>query len=153
MFAVFVIRGLLPFLIVWLANPGLNFVEIFKVAFSGSDILGLVEKSKSLLLVGGGVYLILVFLEWLFVGEKHYSFKLEHFIHKHSVWFYAASSIFITLVIYFAVKNNPLMALAASIGATVFFITDGFKKNAEIKEKELENPDLSAWSKIFYLEA
>jgi hypothetical protein len=34
----------------------------------------------------------------------------------------------------------------------MFFITDGFKKNAEEKEKELLGSNLSAWSKILYLE-
>ncbi len=34
----------------------------------------------------------------------------------------------------------------------LFFITDGFKKNAEEKEKELLDSKLSSWSKIFYLE-
>ena len=66
--------------------------------------------------------------------------------------FYAFASIFFTGVIYFALKLNPLLALAASIGSTAFFITDGFKKNAERKEQELLNPMLGAWSKIMYLE-
>jgi len=44
------------------------------------------------------------------------------------------------------------LALSASIGCTVFFITDGFKKNAEAKEKQLLDPSMSAWSKILYLE-
>jgi hypothetical protein len=77
---------------------------------------------------------------------------VEHFIHRQGFWFYAVSSIFLTTIIYFAIKRNPILALAASIGATAFFITDGFKKNAEAKEKELLDPHLSAWSKILYLE-
>ena len=44
------------------------------------------------------------------------------------------------------------MALAATIGVSAFFITDGFKKNAEEKEQQLMNPNMSAWSKILYLE-
>ena len=45
------------------------------------------------------------------------------------------------------------MALSASIGATAFFLTDGFKKNAEEKEQKLMSGSASAWSKILYLEA
>jgi hypothetical protein len=44
------------------------------------------------------------------------------------------------------------LALAATIGVSAFFLTDGFKKNAEEKEKQLLNPAMSAWSKILYLE-
>jgi hypothetical protein len=153
LFAVFLVRGLLPFVIVKMANPSLNIVQVFTAAFSSDkEIINYVEQSKPLLLLAGGVYLFLVFLSWLFLEEKKYAFLVEHFIHRRGFWFYAISSIFLTTLIYFAVKLNPILALAASIGATAFFITDGFKKNAETKEKELLNPHLSAWSKILYLE-
>jgi hypothetical protein len=42
--------------------------------------------------------------------------------------------------------------LSAVIGSTAFFITDGFKKNAEEKEKQLLKGNMSSWSKIMYLE-
>jgi hypothetical protein len=153
LFAVFIVRGLLPFIIVKIANPSLSFVQAFTVAFSSNkEILEYVEKSKPLLLLAGGVYLFLVFLGWLFLEEKNYAFMVEHFIHRQGFWFYAVSSIFLTTIIYFAIKRNPILALTASIGATAFFITDGFKKNAEAKEKEFLDPHLSAWGKILYLE-
>ena len=45
------------------------------------------------------------------------------------------------------------MALGAVIGSTAFFITHGFKENAEQAEKEmLEGNTMSDISKIFYLE-
>lgn len=152
--AVFVVRGVLPFLIVWLANTNLSLVEVWSVAFSGSEeMMKALEASKPILLVGGGVYLFMVFVAWLFLEEKKYAFFVESFIHRQSIWFYAISSVTLTAIIYYSLKVNPTMALAASIGATAFFITDGFKKNAEEKEKELMNPHLGAWSKILYLEA
>ncbi len=67
------------------------------------------------------MYLFLVFLSWLFIEDKKYAFFLEKFIHRQSVWFYAFSSVVFTVVIYFALKINPLLALAASIGTTAFF--------------------------------
>lgn len=153
LFAVFLVRGLLPFIIVKIANPSLNIVQVFTAAFSQSkEVVHYVEQSKPLLLLAGGVYLFLVFLSWLFLEEKKYAFLVEHFIHRQGAWFYAISSIFLTVTIYLAIRLNPALALAASIGASAFFITDGFKKNAEAKEKELLNPNLSAWSKILYLE-
>jgi len=152
--AVFVVRGLLPFLIVWMVNPSLSIFEVFAFAFSGDpSIMESVEKSKPILLLGGGVYLFLVFLAWLFLEEKKYAFLVEHFIHRRGAWFYAISSIALTTVTWFALKINPILALSASIGATMFFITDGFKKNAEEQEKKLlTNSSMSAWSKILYLE-
>ncbi|MCX7616258.1 MAG: DUF475 domain-containing protein [Patescibacteria group bacterium] len=151
--AVFLIRGILPFLIVWLANSNLTPLEIITFVFSNNQSIGqYVEQSQSILLSAGGIYLFLVFLSWLFLEEKNYAFLVEKFIHRQSMWFYALSSLSFTLIIYVALKINPLLALSFSIGSTVFFITDGFKKNAEAKEKELLNPHLSAWSKILYLE-
>jgi len=145
--AVFLVRGLIPFIIVKIANPSLNVFQVLTAAFSSDkEIISYVERSKPFLLLAGGVYLFLVFLSWLFLEEKKYAFLVEHFIHRQGFWFYAVSSIFLTVLIYFVIRLSPILAFAASIGATAFFITDGFKKNAEAKEKELLNPNLSAWS-------
>lgn len=153
LFAVFVVRGLLPFLIVWLANPALSVGQVITAAFTQNKEIGqYLTHSKPLLLLGGGMYLVLVFLSWLFMEEKKYAFFVEHFLHRQSMWFYAVSSVIFTVVIYFSLRVNPLLALSASIGITLFFITDGFKKNAEKKDKQLEKPGLSAWSKLLYLE-
>ena len=155
LFAVFVVRGVLPFLIIWMVNPALSFGQIIAFAFSSeSQEMGkYVEHSKPLLLLGGGIYLFLVFLAWLFLEEKKYAFLAERFIHRQGFWFYAIASIFLTVVIYLSLKYNPLLALAASLGTTVFFITDGFKKNAEEQEKKLMSASMGAWSKLLYLEA
>ena len=152
-FAVFVIRGLLPFLIVWLTNPTLSFFQVFTSSFSSNEtVADSLEASKPMLLLGGGAYLFLVFMAWLFLEEKKYVFFIEKFIHRQGVWFYAITSIFTTLTVYFALKVNPLLALALTIGVSAFFITDGFKKSAEDKEKELLTGNLSAISKLVYLE-
>jgi len=75
LFVVFVVRGLLPFIIVKIANPSLNLVQVFTAVFSpNKEIIEYVEKSKSLLLLAGGVYLFLVFLGWLFLEEKKICF-------------------------------------------------------------------------------
>lgn len=151
--AVVLVRGLLPFLIVWLANPNFSLGQVIGFVFHPTaQINAYVEKSQSLLLLAGGVYLFLVFLNWLFIEPKQYAFLVEEFIHKQSVWFYAIASLFFTGVIYFAIKVNPILALSAAIGSMAFFITDGFKKNAEDKEKQLLASHVSAWSKILYLE-
>ncbi len=153
-FAVFVVRGLLPFFIVWMANPALSIGGVFTAVFSNDpQIQNYLEASKPLLLLGGGVYLFFVFLSWLFLEEKKYAFLVEGFIHRQGVWFYAVSSLFTVLVVYWSLKANPILALAATIGISAFFITDGFKKNAEEQEKKMMTASgMSAWSKILYLE-
>lgn len=151
-------RGVLPFIIVWMVNPALSVTEVFTFVFSNNpEIQDYVEQSKPFLLLGGGIYLFFVFLGWLFLEEKKYAFFVEHFIHRQGIWFYAFASIIFTFIIYLAVKTNPMLALAAAIGSTAFFITDGFKKNAEQAEQNLikgtgKSGNLSAWSKILYLE-
>jgi hypothetical protein len=72
--AVFVVRGVLPFLIIWIANPSLSLPEVWHAAFSsGAEIEKYLSASKPLLLLGGGVYLFFVFLAWLFLEEKIYA--------------------------------------------------------------------------------
>jgi hypothetical protein len=151
--AVVVVRGMLPFLIVWMANPSFSFLQVVGFVFHPTaQINAYIEKSQPLLLLAGGVYLFLVFLSWLFMEEKKYAFLVEEFIKKQSVWFYAVSSLFFLGVVYYALKINPILALSAAVGSTAFFITDGFKKNAEEQEKHLLSSHVSAWSKILYLE-
>lgn len=153
LFAVFIVRGLLPLVIVWIANPGLSIGELFGFIFhSTPEVREYVEASKPYLLLGGGMYLFFVFLSWLFLEEKKYALFVEKFIHRQGFWFYAIASLALTSIVYVSVQVNPMLALSAAIGSSAFFITDGFKKNAEEKEKQLSNPHMSAWSKILYLE-
>lgn len=152
--AVVVVRGFLPFAIIWIANPAMGLGEVWRVAFSEGGIGHALDESRPLLLLGGGMYLIMVFLGWLFLEEKKYAFLVEHFIHKQGIWFYFISSLLFTTVIWLALKTNPALALATAVGTTAYFLTDGFKRNAEEKEKQLISgtSNMSAWSKILYLE-
>jgi len=153
LFAVLVVRGLLPFLIVWLTNPSLSVVQVVTSVFSGDPaVAASIQHSKPLLLLAGGVYLFLVFLSWLFLEEKKYAFLVEGFLHRQGAWFYALASFFTTAVVYFSLQYNSALALAASIGVSAFFLTDGFKKNSEAQETKLESGHMSGWSKIVYLE-
>ncbi|MCL5794768.1 MAG: DUF475 domain-containing protein, partial [Patescibacteria group bacterium] len=53
LFAVFIVRGILPFIIVWFANPALSFMEVITFTFSqNEEIEAYVEHSKPLLLLG-----------------------------------------------------------------------------------------------------
>ncbi|MCX6815761.1 MAG: DUF475 domain-containing protein [Candidatus Aenigmarchaeota archaeon] len=154
LFAVFIVRGLLPFIIVYLLNPGLGFTGIISATFSGDPmIVRAIEASAPPLLVGGGTFLIFLFFNWLFMQSKHYGLRGERYIHTKGIWFYAVVSILLCIIVWFSIHINPLMAFGAVVGSTAFFITHGFKQNAEQKEREmLDNIHMSDWSKIMYLE-
>ena len=153
-FAVFVIRGMLPWLIVWANTPDIGPVDALIATFSENvEVKNKIEESSPFLLVGGGVFLIFLFFHWLFIEAKNYGLRGERFFHQHGVWFYALVSIILTIIVWFSLKENSYMALGAVIGSTAFFITHGFKQNAEMHEKELMGgSSMSDWSKIMYLE-
>ena len=152
--AVFVVRGLLPLIIVYLSNPSLGFVQSLTATFSSdASIRDIIEHSKPILLAGGGIYLVFLFFHWLFLEPKQYAFFLESYVHKNlSLWFYSIISLFLLVVVWITIHINPMVALSAVVGSSVFFITAGFKQNAEAKEKEIEHGHLSDISKIIYLE-
>ncbi len=60
----------------------------------------------------------------------------------------------LSVVVWYGLKMNPIMAFGAVIGSTAFFIMHGFKENAERAEANLKKGDSarSDMSKILYLE-
>lgn len=152
-FAVFLIRGLLPWLIVWFSTPGVGPIGAFMAAFSSDPhVMEAVETSAPILLSGGGVFLIFLFFHWLFLEDKYFGIIGEKFFYSNGVWFYAVVSVILSVVVWLALKINPTMAFGAVVGSTAFFITHGFKQNAEQSEKKLMKKGMSDISKIFYLE-
>jgi len=152
--AVFLVRGLLPWAIVWLATPGLGPIEAITAMFSSdAHVIDAVELSKPILLSGGGTFLVFLFFHWLFLEDKHFGLMGEKFFFSIGIWFYAVVSVLLSGIVWFALKETPLMAFGAVLGSTAFFITHGFKQNAEMAEKKLlTKGSLSDISKIFYLE-
>lgn len=151
--AVFLIRGLLPCLIVWAVNPSQGPVGAVMATFSGDPaIRESIEASAPILLCGGGIFLVFLFFHWLFLEEKTFGLPHEKFFQKKGVWFFAVVSVILTAVIWITIHMNPIVAFGASVGSSAFFITHGFKQNAEQKERDLTSKSLSDLSKIFYLE-
>ena len=153
--AVFLVRGVLPWLIVWISNPSIGPLGAFTASFSSDPhIKEIIEQSAPVLLIGGGIFLVFLFFHWIYLEPKHYGLVGEEFIQKQGVWFFAVVSVLLTAIVWLAIKKNPLMALGAVIGSTAFFITHGFKENAEQAEKRmLEGSEkMTDLSKIFYLE-
>lgn len=154
--AVFLLRGLLPLLIVWAVNPSLGPVGAFTAALSSDPkVAEAIESSKDILLSGGGIFLVFLFFHWLFLEPKNFGLRGERFFYSQGVWFYAVISIILAAVVWFAIQQEPLMAFGAVVGSTAFFITHGFKENAAKAEErmiEKRGSSLSDASKILYLE-
>lgn len=153
--AVFVIRGILPWLIVWVMLPQLGPIGALTAAFSSDpQVVEAIQQATPILLSGAGIFLVFLFLHWLFLEEKNYGFAFERYFMKQGVWFFAIVSVLLATVVWFALKQDEsrYMAFGAVVGSTAFFITHGFKENAAKAEEELKHGHMSDLSKIFYLE-
>jgi len=153
LFAVFIVRGILPLLIVFVSNPSLGIVGALTATFSGDPhVQEAIEASSPILLIGGGVFLIFLFFNWLFLEPKNYGLKGEKFFEQQGAWFFAIVSILLSVIVWFALDKNPFMAFGAVVGSTAFFIIHGFRGFAEQQEKRLLGGGMSDFSKIAYLE-
>ena len=86
LFAVFVVRGVLPWLIVWMAAPMLGPVGALTSTFSSDPaVIDAIESASPILLIGGGVFLVFLFFHWLFLEPKHFGLRGESFISSQGV--------------------------------------------------------------------
>ena len=152
--AVFLVRGLLPFAIIWAFNMSLNPLQVFSAAWSNDPlVIESIHQSAPILLVAGGVFLLFLFLHWLFLEDKHLGLpRTEKFFLAKGVWFYATVSVLLSIIAWFALKESNLMGFGAVVGSSLFFITHGFKQNAEEQERKLLGNAHSDLSKLFFLE-
>lgn len=154
-FAVFVIRGLLPLLIIFMANPSLGIIGALTATFSNDPhVAEAIENSSPFLLLGGGVFLVFLFFNWLFLEAKNYGLRGERFFHRQGAWFFAIVSVLLTCIVWFALREHPILAFSAVVGSTAFFIIHGFRQFAEEQEAKLldKSNKMSDISKIAYLE-
>ncbi len=153
--AVVIVRGLLPFLILWFVAPTLGLTGVLKAAFSNDPAVAhTLETSSHILLIGGGTFLVFLFFHWLFLEQKQYGFFGERFFHAQGIWFYAVVSILLATIVWQAIATDPFLAFGAVIGSTIFFIVHGFKQQAELAEQRLlkSQAGMSDLSKLLYLE-
>lgn len=153
LFAVFVIRGILPWIIVWAVIPKLGPLGALTATFSNNPaVRDAVDQASPILLIGGGTFLVFLFFHWLFLEPKKYGLRGEEFFHARGVWFFAVVSLLLSVIVWFSLGTDPMLAFGAVVGSTAFFITHGFRENAEKQEKELfAEGKLSDMSKVFYL--
>ncbi len=153
LFAVFLIRGGLPWLIVWMATPSLGPIGALTATFSNDPaVIEAIEMSAPMLLMGGGTFLVFLFFHWIFLEDKHYGLRGEKYIQSKGVWFFAVASVILALLVWFSLQVNAMMAFGAVMGSTAFFIVHGFRQNAEEQERKMLGGSMSDISKIFYLE-
>lgn len=151
--AVFMVRGLLPWLIVWATAPSLGPAGALLATFSSDpQVVAAIEESAPVLLIFGGTFLVFLFLHWLFVEEKNFGLRGERFFARQAVWFYAIASVLLAVIVWFALAIDTMLGFGAVLGSTAFFIVHGFKQNAEVQEARMMKPGMSDLSKVFYLE-
>lgn len=154
--AVFIIRGILPLLVVWLSVPEIGFLGAMKAVLDpNSGVAQLMEERKGIIMIGAGVFLLLLYFHWLFLEKKDPYFVPDKLINpaRHGVWFFAFAAIMLVALLWLA-KASFFLMLAAALGNAIFFIVYGFREQAEKQEQLLqkENNGLSDFSKLMYLE-
>ena len=153
--AVFVVRGVLPWLIVWVMTPGLGPWEAFTASLTGDPAaLEAIQASAPVLLMGGGVFFVFLFCHWIFLEPKKIGLPMERIFARQGAWFYAVVSIALTAIVWFALEESPMLAFGAVVGSSAFFITHGFKRYAEEQEARILSGEahMSDIGKILYLE-
>ncbi len=151
--AVVLVRGLLPLAIVWITTPSLSIFEVFAATFGADPIAkSAMDASAHILLIGGGMFLLLLYLHWLFLEKKDPFFFSDKLVRpNYGVWFFAGAAILLVTFLWIA-RGDPFMMLGAAIGNAVFFILYGFREMAERQEHVVEHQTTSDVSKLMFLE-
>src|SRR5271157_6043906 len=69
--SVFLVRAALPWIIVWFSIPSLGPVGALTATFSSDpSVMRAVADSAPIILIGGGIFLIFIFMHWLFLERK-----------------------------------------------------------------------------------
>lgn len=152
-FAVILVRGALPLLIVLAVNPSIGVIGALTATFSNDPrVIEAIKHSSPILLIGGGTFLVFLFFHWLFLEPKNFGLRGEQFFHRQGAWFFTLVSLLLAVIVWLALKANPMMAFGAVMGSTAFFIIHGFRQFAQQEEQKLIGGNVSDISKVLYLE-
>lgn len=137
--AVFGVRGVLPWLIIWFSTPSLGPIGALTATFSNDATAAMaIESSAPFLLLAGGIFMILLFLHWVMAEPKNCIVPGELILSRQGPWFYAVAAILLLVIVYFAVQINPFLGVAAVAGSAIYFVMMGFRLFADKKSIELE---------------
>ncbi len=140
--AVVAVRGVLPLAIVWITTPGISFLGALQATFGENPAAkAAMDASAYILLLGGGMFLILLYLHWLFLEKKDPFFVSDKLVKPHyGIWFFALAALLLVGVLWVA-RDRPLAMLGAAVGNAVFFILYGFRQTAERAEQEFQRKE------------
>jgi hypothetical protein len=155
-FAVVVVRGILPWLIIAAVNPSLGLLGSLKTTFTFNPMAAAsFEHAAPVLLAGAGTFLAVLFLHWVYLEEKTASFAHEKFFYRNGAWFWVNFLLLLCAMwIGAALLNNIALAYSATAGGALFGLTYLLKRRGETTEKRLvqKHDASSERSKIIYLE-
>lgn len=153
LFAVFVVRGVLPSLIVYLSTPNIGLWGAISAIWKNDpSVTVAVMAATPIIMIAGGMFLVLLWAHWLFMEDKKFGLPHEWYVQKYgAVWFSSVAALLLVGVLYkinSSFFEDPMkLALAAAVGFSVFFITQGFKDNAEeIEERIIASGEHSSMS-------
>lgn len=150
--AVFLVRGFLPWIIIWASSPEIGFIDALLVTFTdNSAALAAMNSTAPYLLMFGGVFMAFLFLHWLFAEKKSCIVPGERFLTEQAPWFYAIAAAMLLIIVWLSLENDPYLAFAAVAGSTLFFIMHGFRITADKKSAELGMSAKSDVSKLALL--
>jgi hypothetical protein len=151
--AVFGVRGVMPWLIVWVMTPGLGPLQALTATMSDDPAAQkAIHDSAPVLLIGGGVFFIFLFFHWLFMEEKKYGLPGERFFASQGAWFYAVVSVALLAIVWFALQVAPIPGFVGC-GSTAFSLPTGSRyASAQEKRPLHDQTSMSDIAKIVYLE-
>ena len=142
--SVFLVRFVLPLIIVWISVPTISGADLFLAFLGKSDVAAnAIEMQKPIILMFGGVFLLFLYFHWLFLERKEPLFIERYLKQKHGVWFFAFAAIILVIVMYLARANSTMM-LSAAIGSATFFILFGLNRQQR-KTNEISSKELAEW--------
>jgi hypothetical protein len=143
--AVFLVRGVLPWLIVWAAIPAIGLIGALTHTFSTDpNISEAISSYSPVLLVGAATFLLCLFLHWFLVEIRD---KKEN-----GLKFYLSVPVALAVIFYFSAGISYDMITGTLIGGTGFFIMQGLKEHAEKKRQKIIRNGMTDYSKVIYLE-
>lgn len=154
LFAVFGVRGLLPWLIVWLAVPSLGAWGAFTAIFSNDpQVAQALNSSAPVLFVSGGTFLLFLFLRWMFVErDKAAALRIEAYLFRQPGWYYSGVAVALFVLVWLITERASVLAISALIGLIGFFVVFGIRRQAEKLKERVRGSRMSELSKTLYLE-
>jgi hypothetical protein len=155
-FSILIVRGLLPWLIVFATIPSLGFFGAFNATGTGGEEVQLaIDTALPFLLIAAGTFFILLFFDWIFRKPKNFAHIHEKILHGRDELFHIFLLIFLGVMVFASLAVNPIFVMPIFIGATVFFVLHGIKTHFLLHKKSLasgEGKNLPDVNKLAYLE-